>query len=575
MVILGITPLLSYNQAACLLIDGDLISWSEEERYNRFKFSKDGDKILPPKNAATNCLRVANLKPEDIDFVSVGFSRLDEISRRHSPRFAKKSGYNDTDWCGAYPKDVLDSEYGTINWLMNEWSIEHLDGKNRARFKPYKIEWFDHHTSHVASSVIPSGFADTNYMSIDGDGGGISSLFGFWDGLEMKTVSFSNALTSFGLFYEQVTNALAFDTHGCEGKTMGLACYGKVDYELLPMRYREDDLGFRYPFTNNYNEIVANILDDDDFQKELKDFHEAGEGKLPSKRILNLAATGQDIFETLVIHNYENLLKYNDSKNLCLSGGSMLNCTTNGKLEKKVKGDIFIQPAAHDSGVAFGSAILSHKKHTNEFPSLSMNNAYHGSYYTDKEILDSLDRNGMIYDVVDPSDALAHCLYEWDCVMGYFNGKSEVGPRALCNRSILANPTKLENLQRVNRIKKREWWRPLAPVMPEEFLFEITNAKHKSPFMLMASEVKEEWRNKIPAVVHVDNSCRPQTVNRSQNKIIYDALHKFRQKTEVPVFMNTSFNVNEPLVNSPDQAIKTFIENDIDGLLISKYLIMK
>ena len=150
-----------------------------------------------------------------------------------------------------------------------------------------------------------------------------------------------------------------------------------------------------------------------------------------------------------------------------------------------------------------------------------------------------------------------------------------MGPRALCNRSILANPTKLENLQRVNRIKKREWWRPLAPVMPEEFLFEITNAKHKSPFMLMASEVKEEWRNKIPAVVHVDNSCRPQTVNRSQNKIIYDALHKFRQKTEVPVFMNTSFNVNEPLVNSPDQAIKTFLENDIDGLLISKYLIMK
>jgi len=228
MVILGITPLLSYNQSACLLIDGNLVAWSEEERHNRFKFSKSGDDILPPTNAATNCLNTAKLKPRDKDIVSVGFSRLEEISRRHSPYYAKKSGYIDTDWCGEYPKDILDSEYGTINWVMNEWSIETnpltLDvGDNPLKMPAEKIEWYDHHRSHVASSVIPSGFPDCNYMSYDGDGGGIASLLGYWDGHQMNNVTFINALTSFGLFYEQITNALAFDTHGCEGKTMGLA----------------------------------------------------------------------------------------------------------------------------------------------------------------------------------------------------------------------------------------------------------------------------------------------------------------------------------------------------------------
>ena len=160
-------------------------------------------------------------------------------------------------------------------------------------------------------------------------------------------------------------------------------------------------------------------------------------------------------------------------------------------------------------------------------------------------------------------------------VVGYFEGRSEVGPRALCHRSILANPTIKENLDRVNKIKKREWWRPLAPTIAEDYLNEITDLEVSSPFMLMACQVRDEWKDKLPAVTHVDGSCRPQSVNESQNKIIYDSLLQFKKLSGVPVFLNTSFNIQEPLVDSPSDAIKTFKNSKLDALIMNKFCIYR
>ena len=161
-------------------------------------------------------------------------------------------------------------------------------------------------------------------------------------------------------------------------------------------------------------------------------------------------------------------------------------------------------------------------------------------------------------------------------MIGYFSGRSEVGPRALCNRSILANPTKKENLDRVNKIKNREFWRPLAPVIAEDNLHDIVDIKHASPFMLIASTVKEDWRKKIPAVTHVDNTCRPQSLNETQNFTIYNCLKSFEKMSGCPVFMNTSFNLRgEPMVNSPEDALKTFLKCDLDYLIIENFLITK
>ena len=170
---------------------------------------------------------------------------------------------------------------------------------------------------------------------------------------------------------------------------------------------------------------------------------------------------------------------------------------------------------------------------------------------------------------------LAELIHQ-DNVVGYFQGKAEVGPRALCHRSILANPTVKANLDRVNKIKNREFWRPLAPVMTEEDFHNIVDLKHYSPYMLIAAQVKEGWREKIPAVTHVDGSCRPQSVNAQQNGIIHKALNDFKNLSGAPVFMNTSFNLRgEPLVDSPQDAIKTFLDSDLNYLMIEGILACK
>ena len=212
---------------------------------------------------------------------------------------------------------------------------------------------------------------------------------------------------------------------------------------------------------------------------------------------------------------------------------------------------------------------------TATWPDIDFDTAYWGSEFDDLYVEDYLIKHDINYQRVSPSEHLANLINE-DMVVGYFQGKSEVGPRALCHRSILANPTKKENLDRVNTIKNREFWRPLAPVMTEEDFHDIVESKHLSPFMLMACEVKEEWRSILPATTHIDNSCRPQSINKSQNPIIHAALMKFKELTGVPVFMNTSFNVaSEPLVDSPEDAINTFYNSGLDALIINKFCILK
>lgn len=209
------------------------------------------------------------------------------------------------------------------------------------------------------------------------------------------------------------------------------------------------------------------------------------------------------------------------------------------------------------------------------YPKVDFTTAYWGSEFSEPEVEKCLIENGVEYSCIDPAYRLADLLHQ-DLVVGYFAGRAEVGPRALCHRSILANPTKKENLDRVNNIKGREFWRPLAPTIAEEYFHEIVNAKQLSPFMLIAAQVKEAWKEKIPAVVHVDGSCRPQSINAQQNPVIHNALLNFKKFSGAPVFLNTSFNLNgEPLVDSPMDALNTFLNSDLDALIMENFLIKK
>ena len=558
MVILGLSYVFQYNTSAVLLVDGELVAWSEEERHTRVKHAP----CEFPHNAAEYVLNKAGLTIGDVDRIATTHVPVEEISKiRNSKAFAEYVGLSNIDWYGDYPKLLMHNEGVWGNTVNN--INQHFDENNLKRFPIHLIDRWSHHLCHAVSSVIPSGFQDTNFISNDGDGGEDAGKFGYFDG-KFHQLGYMHPLGSIGAYYSDVTHFLGFKYHSSEGKTMGLACYGEVDEQLFPKLHFENGDGFLQP---RVNESRQHLWDN------YSHLHEKFKEDVWCDEAKNLAATLQSYFEEIMLHNVNRLRELHPSNNLCLAGGSFLNCTSNGKIAKLVD-NIYIQPASHDSGTTLGAAILTHHKYTNKWPNIRMNHAYYGSEFTKEEVKQKLDENNLVYSEANVEIDLAHMINQ-NLVVGYFQGASEVGPRALCHRSILANPTIKENLDRVNKIKKREWWRPLAPTIAEEYLFDITDAKHTSPFMLMACQVRDEWRDRIPAVTHVDNSCRPQSVNQEQNPIIHRALLNFREMTGVPVFMNTSFNVGEPLVDSPSDAIKTFLNSDLDVLLIEGFCVTK
>lgn len=560
MVILGVTYMASFNTGACLIVDGKLVAFAEEERFIRIKHAPN----FYPLNAVNYCLEVAGITADQIDYIAVGHAHLSDHSKMWSdPHFQNQGDIvNFEDHSHNYFYNVLN------DWTINDmnqyelpkeyWGIETID----------KVKFYSHNQCHAASSVIPSKLGPTNYLSADGFGDNNAGVYGFFDGEEFHEYGYIHPFRTIGGFYSYVTEFIGFHQHGGEGKTMGLACYGNIDKNLLPEFSIVNEKGIKECDTKAYGNYLNSIRDTELRTRILQDNL--------AESTVNMAATAQHYFEEYITSYFEYLHSQSGNTNFAVAGGCMLNCTTNGKLAQMDYVDnLFVQPASADSGTALGAAILCHKEMTGEWPDVDFNTAYWGSEFSDAEIRRTLELNGLQYRRVDPSLEIARLIKE-DYVIGYFNGKAEVGPRALCHRSILANPTKAENLNRVNIIKNREFWRPLAPVMAEEYFYNIVESKQLSPFMLMACEVKEEWRDKIPATTHVDNSCRPQSINKTQNEVIHKALLKFKEMSGVPVFMNTSFNVGgEPLVDSPQHAINSFLNSGLDALILGNYCVIK
>ena len=569
MYILGVTQKDVFNQAACLLKDGKIIAFAEEERFSRIKQSR----FLFPENAISYCLKSAGIKIQHISKVAIGWDKFIDVwnARLSKEHIENMSHFETVDYATGENGQILmqikgaQVEYGLILNLLNfGFSIEQLS-------------WHDHHHSHAAGAISCSGFDRCNYISFDGEGGGSTGRLGFFENGQMHQKSYFGTIGSIGLFYEGVTEYLGFKPHEQEGKTMGLACYGEVDESLFPK-----DIFFKNKagITQVYDVALYEALDalsERGFQSKIRD-------NILCKEAVNLAKTTQYYFEKILIEIAEFLYSETGCKDFALSGGCMLNCSANGRLIKEPFVDnLFVIPCAHDSGTALGAAILEFSKiNNNVIPKTEFNSAYWGSSFTKNEITQTLNdfvwKGEQIY-YQEHGDGISQILADLisnDKVVGYFAGKSEVGPRALCHRSILANPTIKENLDRVNKIKQREFWRPLAPVIAEEDFHSVVDLKQLSPYMLIAAPVKEEWKSKIPAVTHVDGSCRPQSVNSQQNKVIHQALNYFKKSSGAPVFLNTSFNLKgEPLVDSPADAIKTFMKSDLDFLIMEDILVSK
>tara|TARA_Y100001963_G_scaffold26466_1_gene36041 strand:- start:4687 stop:6327 length:1641 start_codon:yes stop_codon:yes gene_type:complete len=546
MKILGITNCVSWNSAACLLIDGVLISINEEERFIRKKHALEEGHSAFPLNAINECLKHGKISVSDVDLICIG--------------------WGENVICGNSSEDNIK--------FVKQYTDKTLNGLKSMGFDLGKVKKYNHHLCHAASSFFCSNHGFSNIISLDGAGDDCSGWIGFSEGAfsDLRNINahasnhFSQVIScgnSWGNLWENVTEILGFKRHSGEGKTMGLAPYGEFDPNILPSFFASNGA----PEIYKYNCFFADKGWIYGRGKQLEPLSQEGK---------NLAHTLQKYYNDFLVQKAQEMIESNSCKNFCITGGVGLNCTGNGYLANSgLLENIFIQPASSDSGTSLGAAILGGLEYGSYFQS-NFNHAYWGSSYSLQEIKEALSRSSLKFEEVDNvGEAVAELLHK-DQVVCNFQGRAEIGPRALGNRSVLANPCKKENLDRINKIKGRESWRPLAPSILEEDYFNVVDTKHHSPYMLMACQVSEEYKEKIPAVVHVDGSCRPQTVFKSTNEIYHNIILEFKKRTGIPVVLNTSFNMYyEPIVNSPDDAIKSFTELGADSLCIGNFIATK
>jgi len=541
-IILGITHPISWNNAACILVDGQLIAWVEEERLNRIKHAPR----MAPRLAMDYCLKQAGIKLEQVDYIAVGF---DSVMRavlgtlRSEERFL--SGLNQA-----------------AMWLRDGITYEKklpLEGYDRSR-----VVFVNHHQAHAASAFYASGFPEANILSLDGSGGNESGILGFGQGTKIEIFKTVSNRGSWGLMYEEITEKLGFRRHSGEGKVMGLAAYGTPDPKGLPFVNWDGDFPVIDPETRK---TFVNAIQPRKKEDPITDYHE------------NLAATLQDTLERAGKCMADYLYNKTGIRRLCLAGGTALNCSMNGKLALlPFVDEIFIQPAAYDAGTALGAAMTVYVEKTGNWPDWKMEHAYWGPEFTNEEIEEALKAFSN-YPYKKSSNIFSETaqILADGKIVGWFQGRSEVGPRALGNRSILANPSLPEMKDRVNnQVKHRESWRPFAPSVLEERVDRYVANPMPSPFMILAFNALPERQAEIVAAAHVDGTIRPQTVSKATNPRYWQLIKRFEEITGIPAVLNTSFNVDsQPIVNTPEEAIDTFINCGIEVLAIGDFLVWK
>ena len=542
MIILGITHPISWNNAACILVDGQLIAWVEEERLNRIKHAPR----MAPRLAMDYCLKQAGIKLGQVDYIAVGF---DSVMRavlgtlRSEERFL--SGLNQA-----------------AMWLRDGITYEKklpLEGYDRSR-----VVFVNHHQAHAASAFYASGFPEANILSLDGSGGNESGILGFGQGTKIEIFKTVSNRGSWGLMYEEITEKLGFRRHSGEGKVMGLAAYGTPDPKGLPFVNWDGDFPVIDPETRK---TFVNAIQPRKKEDPITDYHE------------NLAATLQDTLERAGKCMADYLYNKTGIRRLCLAGGTALNCSMNGKLALlPFVDEIFIQPAAYDAGTALGAAMTVYVEKTGNWPDWKMEHAYWGPEFTNEEIEEALKAFSN-YPYKKSSNIFSETaqILADGKIVGWFQGRSEVGPRALGNRSILANPSLPEMKDRVNnQVKHRESWRPFAPSVLEERVDRYVANPMPSPFMILAFNALPERQAEIVAAAHVDGTIRPQTVSKATNPRYWQLIKRFEEITGIPAVLNTSFNVDsQPIVNTPEEAIDTFINCGIEVLAIGDFLVWK
>ncbi len=566
MYVMGINSVF-HESAACLLKDGEILVAAEEERFNRVKHGKKPRQDNPdelPLNAIKHCLESEGITFEQVDYV--GYSMNPE-------KMPEK------------PEEFFGEEWGNsaeVDKFCQK--IYQVDNKLKAMGFQGETRWIDHHTAHAASAFYASPFKHSAVLVVDGIGEASSSSF--YIGKDNKLEFLQEILypASLGFLWESVSHWLGFSVYDA-AKVMGLSAYGN------PQRY-----------LNQFRKIVK-ITPDGQFSmdntilnfdtitydppeadcrglEQLFGLPKRQHGEDLTQEHEDVAAALQVITDEVLLHMTKYLYDQSHSPNLCVAGGVALNCVSNRVIFEETEfSKLYVQPASHDAGTAIGAAFFIWNHILENKQRKAMTHAYLGPSFSNKDMQAALDAHQLNYQYVDEIEQKVASLISQDNIVSFFQGRMEIGPRALGNRSLLADPRHPDMQAILNhKVKHREYFRPLAPsVLSEEIgnWFEIKKQTSASDFMLVTYPAKEEVRKKIPAVVHVDGTSRVQSVKQETNPRYHRLISEFYRITGVPILLNTSFNDNEPIVCTPNDAINTFLKTKIDFLVLGNFLVSK
>ena len=561
------------DSSACILKDGIVIAASEEERFRRIKHWAGF-----PSEAIKFCLGEANIDITQVDYIT--------ISRDPSANIHKKILHAAKNLVSVKAlKDRL-SNTKKVGGVKAELSKVFNIPEDKIKGEVKNIE---HHRSHLASAFFASPFDEAAILSIDGFGDFTSTMIATGKGNKIEVLDTVIYPHSAGIFYTSLTQYLGFPHYGDEYKVMGLAPYGEPKYvdELKKIILFKDNGLFE--LNTNYfkhaKEGVAMSWENGDphidsiFSEELENLlgpaRKSGE-ELTQKH-KDIATSVQRVTEELIFHILNHLQKRTGLKNICIAGGVAQNSVANGKiLEKTTFEHIYIPSAGHDAGTALGSALwlYNHILENDRLPAIY--NAYTGAKSSNEEVEACLKAENIEYTKYNDEELLevvSDALVDGK-VIGWFQGRAEFGPRALGHRSIIVDPRRTDAKELLNsKIKRRESFRPFAPSILEEYVSEYFEKTDKVPFMEKVYPIKKEKHAEIPAVTHVDGTGRLQTVEKGDR--YYDLIEKFRQKTGTPILLNTSFNENEPIVNTPKEALDCYLRTEMDMLVMENCVVKR
>jgi carbamoyltransferase len=564
-----------HDSAAALMVNDELVFAVEEERMNRKKHFGG-----VPEHAIKACLDHAGLTLADIDHVA--FFWKPSISYAKIPVYLFKFWNKVPHLIREQRSFSVEENLGMLNYLKDMRRLPETLKKLFPSEKPHKFQFhtLEHHFCHAASAFYPTPYDDAAILTIDGAGEWTTSMLAHGKGNSITRIGGVNTPYSLGAFYQAVSRHLGFRLIEGPGKLMGLASYGNPDTDVYQKMRKLVTLTEDGGFKLDLSYFCYHYTRKSGVTKKFTDLFGPSktEGKDWSEHELNVAAAAQHIVEDVILHMVRVLKKKTGSENLCMAGGVALNSVTNGLIAKEgLFKNIFIQPAAGDSGTALGAALLLNHRELNRKRKWIMETAFLGPSYEADANEAAIKKFNLPYRRTSNYNQFAAKKLAENKILGWFQGRMEFGPRALGNRSILTSPLGPDMKAVVNaRVKFREAFRPFAAIVLEEDCGKYFDNDFPNPYMLFVYNVRAEFLDKMPAITHVDNSVRIQTVNQTENPEMRRLLEAFRNETGYSVLLNTSFNIrSEPIVATPEDAVYSFDRADMDYLVMGDFIVAK